>query len=56
MVLVEGRDPHQAVDAVLDGEIEPFIEGWLRWRLDGGVSALSTEGELDAQRANLTVD
>jgi peptide chain release factor 2 len=20
--------------AVLDGEIDPFIEGWLRWRLD----------------------
>jgi peptide chain release factor 2 len=21
------------VQAVLDGEIDPFIEGWLRWRL-----------------------
>jgi len=21
------------VQAVLDGQIEPFIEGWLRWRL-----------------------
>jgi peptide chain release factor 2 len=21
------------VQSVLDGEIEPFIEGWLRWRL-----------------------
>jgi peptide chain release factor 2 len=23
------------VQAVLDGELEPFIEGWLRWRLNG---------------------
>jgi peptide chain release factor 2 len=23
------------VQAVLDGELEPFIEGWLRWRLTG---------------------
>ena len=44
------------VQAVLDGEIEPFIEGWLRWRLDGGVSSLSSELELDPDRANLTVD
>ena len=23
------------VQAVLDGALEPFIEGWLRWRLNG---------------------
>jgi peptide chain release factor 2 len=29
------------VQAVLDGELEPFIEGWLRWRLNGSGPHLS---------------
>jgi len=29
------------VQAVLDGELEPFIEGWLRWRLNGSGPNLS---------------
>jgi peptide chain release factor 2 len=29
--------------AVLDGEIDPFVEGWLRWRLSRDGSAPQRE-------------
>lgn len=39
------------VQAVLDGEIEPFIEGWLQWRLgerrDGRITSGLSRGTLD---------
>jgi peptide chain release factor 2 len=35
------------VQAVLEGELEPFIEGWLRWRL-GGPRSDSNKGEEEA--------
>jgi len=29
--------------AVLDGEIDPFVEAWLRWRLSQGGAASAAE-------------
>jgi peptide chain release factor 2 len=31
------------VQAVLEGELDPFIEGWLRWRLNGSRPSLAGE-------------
>jgi peptide chain release factor 2 len=31
------------VQAVLDGELEPFIESWLRWRLSGSQASVGVE-------------
>jgi peptide chain release factor 2 len=44
------------VQAVLEGGLEPFIEGWLRWRLDSGRSTLSSAVEAKSGGANLTAD
>jgi peptide chain release factor 2 len=44
------------VQAVLDGELDPFIEGWLRWRLNSGGANLSDDVRANRDRANLTVD
>ncbi len=34
------------VDKVLDGELEPFIRGYLKMRREGGVPAAATDDDL----------
>ena len=33
------------VHAVMDGDIDPFIENYLRWRWKGGVAAVDSDDE-----------